>query len=57
MGVAELLILIAIALILFGAPVLTFLVGYALGKKRAGSAPADHDTPATPASTEEHSDR
>jgi len=55
-GAAELLILIAIAVILFGAPVLTFLIGYTLGKKKAGSEPADHSAAPAPAPPEEHAD-
>lgn len=33
MGVSELVIVVFIVLVLFGAPVLTFLLGYTLGKK------------------------
>lgn len=40
-GGAELLFVIAIAVILFGAPVLTFLLGYTLGKKRIEPEDAD----------------
>lgn len=56
-GAVELLILIAIAVILFGAPILTFLVGYALGKKQAGSEPTSSEESPTPSPAEEHSDR
>lgn len=34
-GPTELVLIAAIALLLFGAPVLTFIFGYALGKKKA----------------------
>jgi Sec-independent protein translocase protein TatA len=53
-GAAEILILIAIAVLLFGAPVLTFIVGYSLGKKKAGSESTEHVLPAT---QEERSDQ
>jgi len=42
-GGVELLLLIAIAVVLFGAPVLTFLAGYALGRKRTELPAADAD--------------
>lgn len=36
-GAVELVILLALVLLLFGAPILTFLFGYALGKKRSST--------------------
>ncbi len=33
-GSVELVIIVIIALVLFGAPVLTFILGYSLGKKK-----------------------
>jgi hypothetical protein len=56
-GGLELLVLIAIALVLFGAPVLTFLMGYALGKKQTGAADEapPQSGPALPAE-EQHPD-
>jgi len=53
-GGVELLVLIAIAVVLFGAPVLTFLAGYALGRKRAELPAADADAnQLTPSDTSE----
>lgn len=50
-GATELVIIIAIALVLFGAPVLTFLMGYSLGRKASAPGPRD---PAEPTRPEEH---
>ncbi|MDZ4169917.1 MAG: hypothetical protein U1E26_09735 [Coriobacteriia bacterium] len=36
-GAAEFGIIVLIALVLFGAPILTFIVGYSLGKKNVSS--------------------
>ena len=36
-GPLELLIIIAIAALLFGAPIVTFLLGYGLGQRRAAA--------------------
>jgi len=52
-GGLELLVLIAIAVVLFGAPVLTFLMGYALGKKKAEPTDAASPGSVTTDSTEE----
>lgn len=46
-GAVELLILIALALVLFGAPVLTFIVGYAMGKRSSGDTAAATDAATT----------
>ncbi len=43
-GSAELLLIALIALVLFGAPVLTFILGYALGKKRSTSVTESQDS-------------
>jgi len=43
LGASELLVIIVIALVLFGAPVLTFLAGYALGRKKAQASSDVHD--------------
>jgi Sec-independent protein translocase protein TatA len=37
MGIIELLIIIAILVVLFGAPVLTFLLGYSVGRRSSRS--------------------
>ena len=36
-GPLEILIVVAIAALLFGAPVVTFLLGYGLGRRKAAS--------------------
>ena len=36
-GPIELIIVVAIAALLFGAPVITFLLGYGLGRKKAAA--------------------
>jgi len=63
LGVPELFIIVLVVVVLFGAPLLTFFMGYAVGKARAtqpdtadSSAPAttvDADPVATDASSEE----
>ena len=40
-GAVELIILIALAVVLFGAPVLTFIMGYAMGKRSSDEHSAD----------------
>ena len=48
-GAVELFILIGLALVLFGAPVLTFIMGYAMGKRssdeQSAAIPVATDTP------------
>ena len=49
-GVAELLVMTLVVALLFGAPILTFFVGYVVGKNRAATAPAPEPAAAaTPA--------
>ena len=40
-GLPELLVILIIGLVLFGAPVLTFFVGYFMGRNRSGEASTD----------------
>lgn len=48
-GILELLVIIVIGVVLFGAPLLTFFVGYAMGKSRATTHVTTPTTGATPA--------
>ncbi len=54
-GAVELLILIAVAVVLFGAPVLTFIMGYSMGKKSTEpqQTASDSDSPEPGPSAEE----
>lgn len=50
-GVPELLVITLIVALLFGAPILTFFMGYVVGKKRAATTVPDPATAPVPAPT------
>jgi cytochrome c oxidase assembly factor CtaG len=56
MGATEILIILAIVLLLFGAPVLTFLLGYTVGRRRAQSPPSPADVAAGSSTPKEPDD-
>lgn len=45
-GVSELILLVVIALVLFGTPVLTFVLGYTLGRKSSVTSDSSEATKA-----------
>ncbi len=56
-GLLELLIIVVLVLFLFAAPVLTFFLGYVLGKKRSDvSESSGADAPPIPSAPEEPRD-
>lgn len=56
-GVQEILIIAVILVLLFGAPILTFLLGYTLGRKQGGAKPpADTEPRVGPPASKETPD-
>ncbi len=41
LGIVELLIIVILVLFLFGAPILTFIIGYTIGQRRSKPAAPD----------------